>query len=276
MKKVYTYLLCAVSIPLISAGICSAQSTASTALALNAPKGAITVDGSSQDWGDSLSYYNPEKKIHYTLANDKTNLYLVVKTKDPVQQNDILTSGITFSVDTKGRKKSAFSTTFPSGGGPNFSMSGRGEETQQQKALKATLTRIKKIKVDGFKDINDDDISTSNPYAIQVAINYEADGGLVYEEAIPLELFHAGELAKGEWSFNIKLNGIEAASPQSAPDASTSMSSSGGGGGGRGGKGGGGSSGGRPTQTSISGLQPQGVSTPSIDFWGKFSLAKAQ
>src|ERR1700744_3794974 len=110
MKRFYSHILGVAGLALISAGVCNAQSGT---LALKAPAGAITVDGSSADWGDSLSYYNPETKIHYAIANDKTNLYLVVKTKDPAQEANIMTSGLTFSVDMKGKKKSTFFTTFP-------------------------------------------------------------------------------------------------------------------------------------------------------------------
>src|SRR5580704_15395084 len=111
MKKLYTNLLCIAGMSLAYVNVCNAQTGT---LALNAPKGTITIDGNSQEWGDSLAYYNSDKKVHYMITNDKTNLYVVVKTNDPVQQGNIMNAGLTFSVDTKGRKKSAFSTTFPS------------------------------------------------------------------------------------------------------------------------------------------------------------------
>ncbi len=275
MKKVYTHLLCAVSISLISVDICSAQATPGT-LALNAPKAAVVIDGSSQEWGDSLSYYNAEKKVHYSIANDKTTLYLVVKTKDPVQITNITKAGLTFSVDTKGRKKSAFSTTFPytDPASSSMAMGGQGmaagEQTQQQKAAMALfITKFKKIKVDGFKDIAEDDLGTTNPYNIMVAINYDADGSLVYEESLPLELFRAGDLAKGEWSFNIKMNGVEPPSSQAMTgDVSGAPN-------GKGGKVGAIPRNGGSGTTITSGTpQQKPVTTPTIDFWGKFTLAK--
>src|ERR1700743_993303 len=98
MKKFYAYLLCAVGIPFMAVDVCNAQSAT---LALKAPPANVAIDGSAQEWGDSLTYYNPEMKIHYTIANDKTNLYLVVKVKDPVLEGNILAAGLTFSVDAK-------------------------------------------------------------------------------------------------------------------------------------------------------------------------------
>jgi len=274
MKKVYSYLLCALSIPLISVDVCKAQSATSTALALKAPPANVAIDGVGPEWGDSLSYYNPEKKIHYTLANDKTTLYLVVKTKKSIEQADILSSGITFSIDTKGRKKSAYSITFPvNTGGVNFNNK-VANESLDDKILRASVTRFKKIGVSGFKDIDDETLGTTNTFGIKVAVSYDEQGNMVYEEAIPLELFHAGPLVKNEWSFNIKINGIDPGDggnsntpPAASTDMTTGRSSSGG-------RGGGGRKGADPTQGLTLGKNSsQGESTPSIDFWGKFTLA---
>jgi len=269
MKKVYSSLLCA-AISAMVVQVSHAQAPAPGAVTLKAPAGAVTVDGTTQEWGDSLSYYNADKKIHYTLANDKTNIYLVVKTKDPTEQNDILSSGITLSADPKGRKKLAYSVTFPSAsaGGPALAMKGGGEETIQQKALKASLTRLRKIKAEGFKDIDDENIATTNSYGIQVAMAYDDKGYLVYEEAVPIALFHAPDaLMATEWSFNIRINGIDRAVSNDAPPA-TDMSASGGGGG-KGGKGGGPKKIADPSTAMLA----QGQSTPSIDFWSKYVLS---
>jgi len=272
MKKIYAYLLCAASMQLFFAGISNGQTTT---LALKPPAGAITIDGNGQEWGDTLSYYNADSKIRYTLSNDKDKLYLVVKTKDPIAESNILVAGLTLSIDTKGRKKSSYTTTFPSNGdGPQGLLTKAGEEPLDQKALRAKFLHLKKIAVHGFKDISDDYIGTTNTYGIQVAVDYDDKGYLIYEEAIPLDLFHAGDLVKNEWSFNIKLNGLEkdaASTTPSMTDLSASPA-----GGGRGGGGGGGSRGGasRPNTNTTT---PLGTRlTSSIDFWGKFNLAKAQ
>jgi hypothetical protein len=265
MKKVYTYLLCILCMQLAAVGISSAQAPT---LALKLPPTAVVIDGNSMEWGDSLSYYNTEKKIHYTLANDKDNLYLVVKTNDPIQESNILNAGLTFSIDTKGRKKSTYSVTFPEAS----SMPMKGGQTLEEKSIRIKFIRLKKIAISGFNDISEDNLPTSNTYGIQVAIDYDQKGNLVYEEAIPLALFHAGELAKNDWSFNIKINGVEKTNSQSAiPDMTSATSStSGRGGGGSGGRGSG-KRGSLDTPT----FQANDSTTP-IDFWGKFSLAKAQ
>ena len=270
MKTLYANLMCAAAIQLLVAGVCNAQAPA---MVLKAPTGAIAIDGQAQEWGDTLSYYNAENKIRYTISNDKDKLYLVVKVKDPVQESNILIGGLTFNVDTKGKKRTSFVTTFPSNGdAPLPFVTKAGNEPLEQKALRAKYAKLKKIAVSGYREINEDYITTSNTYGIQVAMDYDDKGYLVYEEAIPLELFHAGDLSKSEWSFNIKLNGLE--KPTSSSASTVEMSSASPSGGGRGGSGGG--RGGSRKIIADPSITASGSITPTIDFWGKFSLAKAQ
>lgn len=194
-------MLCAIGMQIISVGTVLAQETA---IALKSPSTAVTIDGNNTEWGDSLAYYNAESKLNYTIANDKDNLYLVLKTNDLAKQNYILSSGVTFGIDSKGRsKKSGFAVTFPESGQEAMK---RGIPTLEENTLRAGLLSFRKISVKGFKDIVDDDIAVSNAFGIKIAIGFDNKGYMIYEEAIPLELFHAGELAKGEWTFNIKLN----------------------------------------------------------------------
>jgi hypothetical protein len=97
MKKTYSYFFAAFIVQLLGVNICFAQT-----INLKPAPMHITIDGSLSEWGDSLSYYNNETQINYTLANDKDNMYLVLKTIDPIQQFRILSAGVTLSIDPKG------------------------------------------------------------------------------------------------------------------------------------------------------------------------------
>jgi len=271
MKKLYTHLLGVAGLTVISVGFCNAQSGT---LALKVPATAVVIDGSSTEWGDSLSYYHPGTKIHYAIANDKTNLYLIVKTKDPAQENSIIQNGLTFSIDAKGRKKSTFSTTFPTPINSAYAGGAKPGESLEEKRLRAATFKFRKITVDGFKDVNEESINSTNDFGLNTAIGYDKDGSLVYEEVIPLQLFHAESLAKGEWSFNIKLNGHEASDSPGGGAAPADMSGANSGGGGRGGRGGGGAPK-RIDQSAANAFFANAhTSTPAIDFWGKFTLAQ--
>ena len=182
---------------IFTAGICHAQT-----MNLKPAPAVITIDGNAREWGD-MPYTNDNGRISYTLSNDKDNLYLVIKTKDTVLQGDILGSGITFSIDRNGKK----STTFPANQLKDKSGYLYLNPTQVQ--IKAALTKYRKIAVEGFPAIADEQLSTANLYGIQIAMGYDDAGYLVYEEAIPLTLFQADDPANKEWAFTVKINGLE-------------------------------------------------------------------
>jgi hypothetical protein len=254
---------------------------------LQPPPSNITVDGDLKDWGDTLRYYNQDKQLYYNLANDQDNIYMAIRINDRSQQIRVLRAGLTLSIDTRGKKKESFSITFPVGDQSKDAMmqeagdlQGGGDVTQQDRddLAKARLTKLREIRVVGFKDIEGEMITTSNTYGIKTAIDYDKDGHLVYEAAIPLKFFHADDLAKSEWAFNFKINGItrqgqnpnnpDQDGPGRAGRGGGGMSGGGGGRGGRGGGRGGHMGGGNSAPVDRSEL------SKSVDFWEKYYLAK--
>lgn len=281
MRNTFAYLMCCTGLILI----CITGKAQSIALKTSPTN--IVIDGKSEEWGDNMTYFNAEKKLHYTIANDKANLYLVIKTDDPVQQLNILSSGITFSIDPKGRKRSTYSTTFPLKGLENTTGLNK---TLEEKKLMADIAQLSKIEVKGFKDIGDGQINFENTFDIKIDIDIDDKGFLIYEEAIPLNLFHTNEFSAGEWSYNIKLNGVKqlmnieeavkmgyakvktvvvAVPAGSGPPSRGAVEDA--------------MRGSSSRQSSISPI-PSGMTmstapreievTKPIDFWGKFSLAK--
>lgn len=270
--------ICAIQLAVIN--YCSAQNKST----LQSPPANITVDGDLKEWGDSLRYYNEDQKLYYTLANDKENLYMAIRINDRSEQMRVLGAGLTLSIDTRGKKKETFSVTFPIGGSPAMAPEGdsqsltggaTGQGTHDDQ-MQANLTKLRQIKVTGFKDVESDLITTSNTYGFKTAIDFDKDGNLVYEAAIPLKLFHDDEPTKNEWAFNFKINGISR--PQKSGDNDNSMQGGGRGmGGGRGGMGGGrgGMGGGRGMRGGGGGQGQSGDRSElskSVDFWTKFSL----
>jgi len=274
MKTQYPYLTAIAAVQLLLINVCNAQT-----LNLKPAPAKVTIDGSAAEWGDSLSYFNSQTQLNYTLANDKDNLYLVLKTPDLRQQANILSWGVTLCIDTKGRKKSSYSVTFPFQEAD--SPEPLGDNTDKEKKYEASLTKLKRIKADGFKDVENDVFTLQNTYGFRVAIDYDTHGELVYEEVIPLSLFHADELKKNEWAFNIKINGPQPIAKKEGEgnDAQQGMGGRGGGhrgGGGRGGVGAGfgGGHGGHGNQSGSD--QGSGGAPKSVDFWSKFTLANTQ
>lgn len=250
----------------------------------------IKVDGDLADWGDSLRYYNEDKKLYYSLANSKDTLYMAIRINDHSEQTRILYAGLTLSIDPKGRKKEAFTVTFPLSTTNAATWAalqmqedtGKLTEDARDEERKAKLTKLSQVKVTGFKDVESDMITTSNTYGFKNAIDFDKDDNLVYEMAIPLAMFHADDPYKNEWAFNFKINGIVKPGSDHSNPNNDGLSQGGprgmGGGGGMGGMGGGrGGHGGRGGgQRNNTGGQSSDHSelSKSEDFWEKFFLAR--
>jgi len=286
MKKIAPYIIAPLAILLFTVSTVKAQAVKNSQNTLQSPPNTINIDGDLKDWGDSLRYFNEEKKLNYALANDKTTLYAAIRITDKIDQLRTLNAGITLSIDPKGKKKESFSVTFPlaePGTKPDFGKrpDDNTEITQQDRddLARERITKLRDIKVVGFKDIEGDMITTSNTYGIKAAIDYDADGNLVYEMAIPLQFFHADGTTKTEWAFNFKINGIQRPKGEGMEGGDhPGGSMSGGGRGGRGGGMGGGSRGGRGGRGGgMSRAGSEGSPTEmskSTDFWEKFYLNK--
>lgn len=281
MRKSPTLVLAFIVLQFILINTCSAQAPESQ-FSLKLPPKNIVVDGDIKEWNDSLSFYSPEERLNYMLANTKDTLYLAVKVYDRSEITRILNAGLTFTIDPKGKKKEAFTITYPLNVQESSHPFGHKQDAEdgvtqedRDELMREKLTNLRGIKVTGFsKDIEDDKITTSNTYGIQTAIDYDAAGNLIYEEAIPMKFFHADESGKNLWSFNIKINGVQhpqAGSGENSGEGGGGRHHGGGGmggmGGGRGGHRGGGGSG-------NNGNADFGEIFKSVDFWGKFALAK--
>ena len=286
--KITTIRTLAVICPLLIIKVCNAQINAAT---LMPPPPNTVVDGNMKEWGDSLRYYNKEKKINFSIANTKDTLYMAIRVNDRSEQRRILRAGITFSIDPKGKKKETFSITFPlnvdgSTQKPDFKKDDNGEITTQDRdeLMRERLTTLRGFKVTGFKDVEYDMITTTNTYGIKAAVNYDDNEYLICEAAIPLSFFHVDDLYKNEWAFNFKINGLTRPA-QSAGEGQGGSGgrggrgggggSFGGGGGGFGGGGGrGGRGGGKSGGQNSEGSQGNSELFKTEDFWEKFYLAK--
>ncbi len=282
MKSIFPCLACAVIGQLFAIDVCSAQSDKTGTL--QPPPSKIVVDGDIKEWGDSLRYYNAEKKLNYVIANTKDTLYMAIRISDRSEQKRVLGAGLTFSMDPKGKRKETFSITFPlnmNGNMPLPSLKEKdeapGDITKQDRddLMRERITTLRGIKVVGFKDVEDEMMTTSNTYGFQTAVNYDENGYLVCEAAIPMSFFHIADPSKNEWAFNFRINGIEhkvspGADPGDGKRGSSGMGTGGTAGGGRGHGGRGGGS----HNSMVSDGEGHEALFKTEDFWEKFYLAK--
>lgn len=261
---------------------------------------AVKVDGKLTEWENDFKASNKSTNLTYTIGNDAKNLYLAIQSKDLTNNNKIMLGGITLTINPAGKKsdKDGFKLTYPilkrqgrggggggqggvvggariQGGAAGYSqfqdMTPAQRDSLQRAIAKTQLATAKEIKVFGFKDIPDSLISIYNEYSIKAMASIGETGLFMYEVSIPLELLEMSADKPKEFSYNIKVNGLQ-------------INFGGGnfGGGGRPG-GGAGSGGGTFTVTSVEGGGGGGIGgfnfqdlITSTDFWGKYLLTKGK
>src|SRR6201999_4616065 len=141
---------------------------------------------------DHFQAFNKSTKLFYTVSNNEKYLYLALTSTDGGNNTKIAAGGITFTINTAGKKreKDAFSLTYPVisggsrggrgqrgggrfGGGPQ---SGGTDTAVTNTAHRQFIASSKEIKVLGFKAIDDTLISIYNEYSIKAAIGYDTLG----------------------------------------------------------------------------------------------------
>ena len=267
-----------ISFAMLSAFPALAQQNADISAGVKAPA-TVKVDGKLTEWGN-LPAYNKSTTLRYTLANDAKNLYLAVTCTDDANINKLLGGGLTFTINTDGKKKEkdAVVIEYPMAGRggirgfrPGGNRGGQGATAPDTAAIvaarKQSAAAAKELSVTGIKDITDTLVSIYNTYGIKTGISFDTKGSMFYELAIPLNLLNLNADKSTELAYNLKLNGIQFGgnNRDQAGQGGAGGNRQGGGGGFGGGNGGGGNFGG--------GGAFMEMMTPT-DFWGKYKLAK--
>lgn len=168
----------------------------------------IIADGLLDDWPDTLSLYNKDAGIYYSLSNDSQNIYLAMRSISKESVTRILVGGISFSANIESRKKEVPTVTFPIADRTQ----GRNRNTKGQPGvqdgLQQLLSHVKDIKVEGFKEIIDGGISLENTYGIRAAATFDQDHNLVQEIIIPIRLLNLNTDVTDPITYRIKINGI--------------------------------------------------------------------
>jgi len=244
----------------------------------------IRIDGKNLEWNDTFLALNKRTQLSYTISNDKNNLYLAIKTADAATINKIIAGGISFAINTEGKKKDkgAAILTYPlikqssargqgrsagfgRGQGGNRNSTGNQLTAAQRDSMavaanQAKLSSVKEIKTEGFKLIIDSLISIYNEYGIKAFASINNKGIFFYELAIPLKQAGLSLNDTTPLAYNIKLNGLE----------TPGFGEGGGFGGGRN------RSAGRPGGFggNRNGAEANEDLRSATDFWGKYTLAK--
>jgi hypothetical protein len=179
---------------------------------------SITIDGVSDEWVHNLTKYNDKTKLTYAIANDATNLYILIESADLPTSAKVLSNSITMSINSAGKKRKLTSITFPIIGkndlfnsGQTFTAS-RNQDPLLPNSINVQndlLSRSTDIKINGFYKIPDGTFSADlvNTYGIKAAAKFNQNKILVYEVSIPLSRLNISLKQKKPVAYNIKING---------------------------------------------------------------------
>ena len=173
---------------------------------------AIKIDGKKVEWDNLIQAFNKATGIFYTISNDNSDVYLVVKVnaKDLDISNKIINAGLTFTINGSGKAKneSGMSITFPflykEDHRPNLPLIDYNKEISVWN--KQFTDKAKDIRVAGIAGIKDT-ISIYNPEGIKVVALFGEDAVFTYELAIPLKYLELSVNDPHPFVYSIKLNG---------------------------------------------------------------------
>ncbi len=190
------------TLTLIGNGICIAQDAR-----LPIAPARININGQADEWSADKLINDQKLKCDYLISADNDNIYLILKTNNQVKQTCITGAGITFSINTQGKKTKAHTLTFPTI--EKFKAGTYMDLSHEELMVQAMRAKNRKITITGFKDISDDELSPLNPYGIKTAIGFDDQGYLIYEAAVPRSLLKSDNDTDKEWWFNIRINGLQ-------------------------------------------------------------------
>jgi hypothetical protein len=158
----------------------------------------LTIDGSDRDWVKPLPYAVHEENVSYSISNDQQNLYVLLSTANPLEQQKIIQGGMSVWVNTKGDQSNGDAV------GIGYPLDERNDpdqklmedaQPQRYQNKPATLDQKRTYSLYGFsKDssIRNYSYGDSNSVGVQMRMDYNNSGGLIYEASIPLQALYPG------------------------------------------------------------------------------------
>ena len=152
----------------------------------------LTIDGSDTDWTRPLPGYISSDKLSYAVTNDGANLYILLSTKDPQEQQKIIQGGMTVWVNPSADKNVGDAMGI---GYPLDKRKDRDrallEEAQPDKYPHNRPARLEDRKEYALYGFVRDSIATytygdDNPQDVKMRMDYNNAGELIYEASIPL------------------------------------------------------------------------------------------
>nr|ALG05215.1 hypothetical protein [uncultured bacterium 4C6] len=182
-------------------------------VSLRAPTNA-KADGKATEWV-KMQAYNPTVELYYTIANDDKKLYLVLQSKNEGMLAKLVNGGITFLVQTSGKKTDdgAVGAKFPyMEKGQTVGFGWNDDEEGNEKSLfakamsKRMAEKIKWIYTKGLL-IKDGPIAIYNNEGILAGAALDSKGVYTCEMTFDLNILGLSTTSPAKFAYHITVNG---------------------------------------------------------------------
>ena len=155
-----------------------------------------------------LQFYSSELKLQYSIKNDDKNLYVYIKSTERLPQIKIIRTGITLKFKASPKDKNQSSIVYPI----------TTSKTQlPSKDWETFVSRFSYdhpiMKIQGFKNIQEDELFLKNHYGISVSIVWDSTDVLRYKAIVPFSRFLKDSLCLNDSNlvlgFSIVLNALK-------------------------------------------------------------------
>lgn len=183
----------------------------------------IKIDGKIDEWSNQFMAYNRATDVYYSIANDGSNLYVLIQARYSEAIKKIIGGGITFSVMPGGKQTNAVqsSVTFPllnAGvkGAIGIKYRNRIQAMGKDAVVNAWKTdsmliglnselsiNCKEIKLTAMKGQTDSLVSVYNEDGYKAAMGFDKQFALNYELAIPLSVLGLSDGATFKYKISI-------------------------------------------------------------------------
>jgi hypothetical protein len=160
----------------------------------------LTIDGSDRDWEKPLPFGVREEKVSYSISNDQQNLYIQLSTADRQEQQKIIQGGMSVWVNTKGEKTNgdAVGVGYPldEHSDPDRKLMEEAQPQRYQGNKPVRLEDKKTYSLYGFSrdsSIQSYTYGDENPAGVTMRMDFNNNGDLIYEAAIPLQTLYPGK-----------------------------------------------------------------------------------
>jgi hypothetical protein len=154
----------------------------------------LYIDGSDNDWVRPLPYTIKAENLSYSISNDQQNLYVLLTTASPQEQQKIIQGGMSVWVNTKGDKSNGDAVGI---GYPLNDQNDRDrqlmEEAQPQRYKNKKPVTLEDKRTYGLYGFGKDTgirhytYGDSNSVGVVLKLDYNNHGEMIYEASVPLQ-----------------------------------------------------------------------------------------